>query len=154
MEAGRPMNEVTRKLLLTIGGAFLLFGVSFVAHKVIGAGGPDTKISHHASLAGARQAGAVERGWVPELLPAGSSDITEIHDLDKNTGTGTFRFPSADLEAFKSQARRFGGADVKEAGTVTYVAYSQDRSRFELVLTPDPQRPDVMIGVWGMKPIR
>jgi hypothetical protein len=110
MEAGRPMNEVTRKLLLTFGGALVLFGVSFIAHKVIGAGGPDTKISHHASLADARQAGVIERGWVPELLPAGSNDITEIHDLDRNTGTGTFRFPSADLEAFNNQApvRRHG----------------------------------------------
>jgi hypothetical protein len=148
------MTDATRKLLLTIGGVVLVFGVSFIAHKVIGAGGPDTKITHHASLADARQAGVIERGWVPELLPAGSTDLTEIHDLDKNTGTGTFHFPSADLEAFKNQARQFAGADVKEAGTVTYVAYSQDRSRFELVLTPDPQKAEVMIGVWGMKPIR
>ena len=154
MEAGRPMNEVTRKLLLTFGGALVLFGVSFIAHKVIGAGGPDTKISHHASLADARQAGVIERGWVPELLPAGSNDITEIHDLDRNTGTGTFRFPSADLEAFKNQARQFAGTDLKEAGAVTYVAYTRDRSRFELVLSPDPQKADAMIGVWGMQPTR
>ena len=148
------MKATTRKSLLGIGGALLLFGVSFIAHKVIGAGGPDTKISHHASLADARQAGAVERGWVPELLPAGSNDITEIHDLDKNTGTGTFRFPSADLEAFKAQARQFAGTDLKEAGTITYVRHSRDRSRFELVLSPDPKKADAMIGAWGMQPTR
>jgi hypothetical protein len=148
------MTDATRKLLLTIGGAVLVFGVSFIARKAIGSGDPDTKISQYPNLAGARLAGVIERGWVPELLPAGSTDLTEIHDLDKNTGTGTFRFPSADLEAFKAQARRFGGADVKAAGTVTYVAFSQDRSRFELVLTPDPQKAEAMIGVWGMQPIR
>ena len=148
------MTDATRKILLTIGGAVLIFGVSFLAHKAIGSGGPETKISQYASLAGARQAGVIERGWVPELLPAGSTDITEIHDLDKNTGTGTFRFPSADLDSFKAQARRFAGADVKEASTITYVVYSRDRSRFELVLAPDPQKADAMVGVWGMKPIR
>jgi hypothetical protein len=149
------MTNATRKILLTIGGSLLLFGVStFIARKVIGSGGPDTKISHHANLAEARQSGIIERGWVPELLPAGSTDITEIHDLDANTGTGTFRFPSADLDAFKAQARRFAGADVKEASTITYVVYSRDRSRFELVLTPDPKTAEAMIGVWGMKPVR
>ena len=148
------MKATTRRLLLGIGGPLVLFGVSFIAHKVIGAGGPDTKITHHASLADARQAGVIERGWVPELLPAGSNDITEIHDLDRNTGTGTFRFPSADLEAFKNQARQFAGTDLKEASAVTYVAYSRDRSRFELVLSPDPRKADAMIGVWGMRPTR
>jgi len=148
------MTEATRKVLLTVGGSILLFGVSFLAHKAIGSGAPDTKISHYASLAGARKAGIIGGGWVPELLPAGSTDITEIHDLDANTGTGTFRFPSADLDAFKAQARQFAGADVKEASTVTYVVYSRDRSRFELVLTPDPKTAEAMIGVWGMKPVR
>ena len=148
------MTNATRKILLTIGGSLLLFGVGFVAHKVIGSGGPDTKISHHANLAEARQSGIIERGWVPELLPAGSTDITEIHDLDTNTGTGTFRFPSADLDAFKAQARQLAGAEVNEVSTITHVVYARDRSRFELVLTPDPQKADAMVGVWGMKPMR
>jgi hypothetical protein len=148
------MTNATRKILLTIGGSLLLFGVGFVAHKVIGSGGPDTKISHHANLAEARQSGIIERGWVPELLPAGSTDITEIHDLDANTGTGTFRFPSADLDAFKAQARQLAGAEVNEVSTITHVVYARDRSRFELVLTPDPQKADAMVGVWGMKPMR
>jgi hypothetical protein len=151
------MTDATRKQLLRIiGGAILLFGVSFIARKTIGLGLglPDTKVSHHANLPAARQSGIIERGWVPEFLPAGSTDITEIHDLDANTGTGTFRFPSADLDAFKAQARQLAGAEVKEAGTITHVIYARDRSRFELFLTPDPKTAEAMIGVWGMKPVR
>jgi hypothetical protein len=149
------MTNAMRKKLLVIGGAILLFGVStFIARKTHGLVDPDAKISHYANLPAARQSGIIERGWVPEFLPAGSKDITEIHNLDTNTGTGTFRFPSADLDAFKAQARQLAGAEVKEVSTITHVVYACDRSRFELVLTPDPQKADVMIGVWGMKPIR
>lgn len=149
--------NATRKRLLIIAGTILLFGVStFIARKTLGTalGLPETKVSHYANLPAARQSGIIERGWVPEFLPAGSKDITEIHNLDTNTGTGTFRFPSADLDAFKAQARQLAGAEVKEVSTITYVVYSRDLSRFELVLTPDPQKADAMVGVWGMKPIR
>jgi hypothetical protein len=149
------MTNAMRKKLLVIGGAILLFGVStFIARKTHGLVDPDAKISHYANLPAARQSGIIERGWVPELLPTGSTDITEIHDLDTNTGTGTFRFPSADLDAFKAQARQQASAEVKEVSTITHVVYARDRSRFELVLSPDPQKADVMIGVWGMKPTR
>ncbi len=148
--------NATRKRLLIIGGTILLLGVSFIARKTLGTalGLPDTKISRHANLAEVRKAGVIEQGWVPEILPAGSKDITETHNLDTNLGMGTFRFPSADLDAFKAQARQLAGAEVKEALTITYVVYSRDRSRFELVLTPDPKTVEAMIGVWNMKPVR
>ena len=150
------MTDATRKLLLTIGGAVHVIGVSFIARKTLGTarGLPDTKISSHANLAEVRKAGVIEQGWVPEILPAGSKDITETHNLDTNVGMGTFRFPSADLDAFKAQARQLAGAEVKELRTITYVVYSRDRSRFELVLTPDPKTAEAMIGVWNMKPVR
>ncbi|MCX6889038.1 MAG: hypothetical protein NTU71_06355 [Verrucomicrobia bacterium] len=143
-----------RRPLLIIAGSILLLIGAFIARKAIGSLDQETQLSHYANLPAARQSGIIERGWVPEFLPAGSKDITEIHNLDTNTGTGTFRFPSADLDAFKAQARQLTGAEVKEVSTITYVVYARDLSRFELVLTPDPQKADAMVGVWGMKPIR
>jgi hypothetical protein len=148
------MTNAMRRPLLIIAGSILLLIGAFIARKAIGSLDRETQLSHYDNLPAARQSGIIERGWVPELLPAGSKDITEIHNLDTNTGTGTFRFPSADLDAFKAQARQLAGAEVKEVSTLTHVVYARDRSRFELVLTPDPQKADVMIGVWGMKPIR
>jgi hypothetical protein len=148
------MTNAMRRPLLIIAGSILLLIGAFIARKAIGSLDRETQLSHYDNLPAARQSGIIERGWVPELLPAGSKDITEIHNLDTNTGTGTFRFPSADLDAFKAQARQFAGADMKEVSALTHVIYARDRSRFELVLSPDPQKADVMIGVWGMKPIR
>jgi hypothetical protein len=148
------MTNAMRRPLLIIAGSILLLIGAFIARKAIGSLDRETQLSHYANLPAARQSGIIERGWVPEFLPAGSKDITEIHNLDTNTGTGTFRFPSADLDAFKAQARQLAGAEVKEVSTITHVVYARDRSRFELVLTPDPQKADAMVGVWGMKPIR
>ena len=148
------MTNAMRRPLLIIAGSILLLIGAFMARKAIGSLDRETQLSHYANLPAARQSGIIERGWVPEFLPAGSKDITEIHNLDTNTGTGTFRFASAELDAFKAQARQVAGAEVNEVSTLTHVVYARDRSRFELVLTPDPQKADVMIGVWGMKPTR
>jgi len=148
------MTNAMRRPLLIIAGSILLLIGAFMARKAIGSLDRETQLSHYANLPAARQSGIIERGWVPEIMPSGSTDISETHNLDTNTGTGTFRFPSADLDAFKAQARQLAGAEVKEVSTLTHVVYARDRSRFELVLTPDPQKADAMVGVWGMKPIR
>jgi hypothetical protein len=152
------MNKATRDGFLSISGLILLavgtFIIAFIAFKAIGSLDPDIQSSHYANLAAARQSGIIERGWVPELLPASSTDISETHNLDTNAGTGTFKFPSADLDAFKAQAHQQASAEVKEVSTITSVVYSRDRSRFELVLTHDRRKTDGMIGVWSMKPIR
>jgi len=148
------MTEAMRRPLFIIAGSILLLVGAFIARKAIGSLDPEIQFSHYANLAAARQSGIIDRGWVPEFLPTDSTNISETHDLDTNTGTGSFKFPAADLDAFKAQARRFAGAEVKEVSTITQVIYARDRSRFELVLTPDPQKADAMVGVWGMKPIR
>ena len=96
----------------------------------------------------------IERGWVPELLPAGSNDIWETHDLDTNVGGGGFQFPSNDLEAFKKQVRQLAGTVVTELpGNMTRIKYVDRGSRIELFLTPSPQA-NVLTGFWSMKPDR
>ena len=148
------MNEVTRKRLLSIGGVILFIVVYGIALKVSDYVGLDTVSSRYANLAAARLDGVIERGWVPELLPADSNDIWETHNLDTNIGGGGFQFPSNDLEAFKNQARQFAGAIVTELpGNMVRIEYSRDRSRIELFLAPSPQA-NAMTGVWSMKPVR
>jgi len=152
------MNDTTHKRPLGISRLILLalgtFIIAFIAFKAIGSLDLEIQSSYYANLPAARLAGEIAQGWVPEILPAGSKDITETHNLDTNVGMGTFRFPSADLDAFKAQARQLAGAEVKELRTITYVVYSRDRSRFELVLTRDPKTAEAMIGVWNIKPVR
>ena len=122
------MNEVTRKWLLSIGGAILLIVVYGIALKVSDYGGLDTASSRHANLAAARLDGVIERGG--------------------------FQFPNNDLEAFKKQVRQLAGTVVTELpGNMTRIKYVDRGSRIELFLAPSPQK-NLMTGVWSMKPDR
>ncbi|PHS40670.1 MAG: hypothetical protein COB07_03955 [Sulfurovum sp.] len=39
---------------------------------------------------------AIERGWIPEILPESAYDIVEIHNLDTNVFYGSFYYKEKD----------------------------------------------------------
>ena len=39
---------------------------------------------------------AIQQGWVPAILPSSAYEITETHDLDKNTLFGNFKYKEKD----------------------------------------------------------
>lgn len=84
-----------------------------VAGAAAGCGDFDVVTNTFATLAEAQAAGAVQRGWVPELLPAGAHDIREAHD---EGGTkrrwGLFSFKPADDESLRQRL----GAEMSLAG--------------------------------------
>ena len=45
--------------------------------------------------------GAINRGWIPGILPASSFNIQETHNLDTNEGNGSFQFLESDESSFK-----------------------------------------------------
>ena len=59
----------------------------------------------YATLNEARRAGAIERGWIPQGLPAGTYEIREAHDLDSNRRWGLFSFPPSDAAGLKKLLR-------------------------------------------------
>ena len=65
----------------------------------------DVVTATYASLEEARQAGAVERGWIPASIPAGAHDLREAHDLDSNRRWGLFSFPRAEADAMRAMLR-------------------------------------------------
>jgi len=62
----------------------------------------DVVTASYATLAQARAAGAIERGWVPEGLPEGSYELREAHDLDSNRRWGLFSFPQAQRDTLRA----------------------------------------------------
>jgi hypothetical protein len=56
----------------------------------------------YATLAEARSAGAIERGWVPEGLPEGTYELREAHDLDTNRRWGLFSFPQRQADTLRA----------------------------------------------------
>jgi hypothetical protein len=63
--------------------------------------GVETKTGVYATLAEARAAGAVARGWVPEGLPGSATDLREAH-YGNDQHWGLFVFPPADGEAVRA----------------------------------------------------
>jgi hypothetical protein len=45
----------------------------------------------------ARRDGAIERGWIPDIIPESSSEIYERHNLDTNRVWIRFRFDNKDI---------------------------------------------------------
>ena len=62
----------------------------------------DFKESHYSRMAEARRAGAIDRGWLPDLLPDNTTNVREVHDID--TSQTWCAFDLAEPEATKLQA--------------------------------------------------
>lgn len=58
----------------------------------------------------ARMDGAIERGWIPRIIPESAYDISEIHNLDNNQVTGEFYYAEVDENHFLSHLTSIGGS--------------------------------------------
>ncbi len=58
--------------------------------------GITSQTNSFASLAEARQAGAIANGWIPEGLPPGSHDIREGHVPGTSQRWGLFEYPQGE----------------------------------------------------------
>lgn len=54
----------------------------------------DAVQAQYRDLDEARAAGAIQRGWLPAWLPAGTGAIAEAHDLDTNRRAARFALPA------------------------------------------------------------
>jgi len=57
----------------------------------------------YATIAEAQQSGALERGWIPPVLPPSAHDIRIAHDLERNRRWGLFNFLPTDIEALRQR---------------------------------------------------
>jgi hypothetical protein len=49
-----------------------------------------------------KEAGMIDRGWLPEYLPKSSIDISETHNIDTNTVSAEFRYRVGDSKSVES----------------------------------------------------
>lgn len=54
-----------------------------------------------------KKGGLVEKGWMPEEIPDTARDISESHDLDVNTGTGSFTYDTNELADYRDKMKGF-----------------------------------------------
>jgi hypothetical protein len=64
--------------------------------------GVRSKTNAFATLAEAREAGAIQQGWVPEGLPPAAHDMREAHLPDSTKRWGLFEYPQSEEEILRS----------------------------------------------------
>jgi len=60
----------------------------------------DVQINKYDSKSVVKKEQAIERGWVPSILPDSAFKIIETHDLDSNDIFGNFKYKEKDEEKF------------------------------------------------------
>ena len=60
----------------------------------------DVQINKYDSKAVVQQEQAIERGWVPGIIPDSAFEITETHNLDTNILVGSFKYKEEDEAKF------------------------------------------------------
>jgi hypothetical protein len=95
------------------GGLQFLVAVAVAATLASGCDDLDVVTNSYATLTEAQAAGAVERGWLPAIVPSGAHDIREAHDQAgsrRRWGIFSFRPEDADqLRAALGTERSFAG---------------------------------------------
>lgn len=69
-------------------------------------------VSEYATLAEARSAGAVARGWIPESVPATARHLREAHNYDSREIWLAFSLPAVDVPSFVAGCDPVGLMDV------------------------------------------
>src|ERR1700687_308581 len=80
--------------------ALLLVTILCVTCVLIACHG-DRRESFYPSLADAKKDGAIDRGWIPDFLPASSRTIHEVHDLSPSTTWCAFEFLPNDSQGLR-----------------------------------------------------
>jgi len=71
----------------------------------------DMQISKYSNLQEVKTDTAIQRGFIPAILPASASKIVESHDLDTNTVFGSFNYEEKDEETFIQNLTDLNSAD-------------------------------------------
>lgn len=104
---------------------------------VIFVGCSNTVRTEFKTLDEAKLAKAFSRGWLPPLLPDGSTHIVEVNNLDKNFGHGSFQFPT------ESTAPYIEALGARHSATITNTAFgisitmAKPRTQWTIELDPE-----------------
>ncbi len=74
----------------------------------------ETQENYYPTLEDARNEGAIDRGWIPTILPLTSINITEKHNIDTNTVWIKFTANASDLKDLLRQLRILTKKEIDE----------------------------------------
>ncbi|MFA6241616.1 MAG: hypothetical protein WC655_11830 [Candidatus Hydrogenedentales bacterium] len=122
--------------------------------------GCDVVTSEYPTRADAEAESLFARGWLPDFLPASSTDIVTHNDLDINTSWGEFRFEPSELDAFLARLTP-GGENpsqrsfdplremLKRRGSEDYRKYSSSDEAHSWFFLVNPVEGHVFYCMWA-----
>ena len=72
----------------------------------------ETPESSYDDMADARKKGGIDRGWIPEWLPASTYAIREVHSIDSNLQLLAFRMAPAQAWPLPNRCQQMAAEDV------------------------------------------
>ena len=84
------MKKIILGLLIIIGLVYFIFSYFYI----------DVQINKYADIETVREQQAIEKGWIPSILPLSAYEITETHDIDTNEIFGSFKYKEKDETNF------------------------------------------------------
>jgi hypothetical protein len=123
--SGRPLKFVF--------AAFIMLAVSFcvlVASVIFGAF--DTVECSYHTKKDANADRLFERGWLPSIIPASSSDIELSNNLDINTSVGSFNFNPEEFDEFVRSIKTTTQQDTRLMGEYPRMKTLGDRGYVSL----------------------
>jgi hypothetical protein len=93
------MRRRDSRVVTTVAASLLALTVALSAGSCTAI---NSKTDSFATLAEARQAGAIDGGWVPEGLPPGSREIRAAHVPGTPQRWGIVNFPPAEADALRA----------------------------------------------------
>jgi hypothetical protein len=112
---------------------FTVFPFLFIF--ILGCG--ETKDSFYPNLDAAKKAGAIERGWIPGIIPESSKEIYERHNLDTNRVWIRFKFERKDIEGLIQQLEEISPTEIERIkfispGSVNWWPKKLDKDSFSV----------------------
>lgn len=92
--------------------AFLIFAACLLS------GCKESVPLNYSTRAEAEAESLFARGWLPEIIPSSSRDISMRNDLDLNISNGEFSFDQADHDLFVGRLKRIPSRD--KDGSLAY----------------------------------
>jgi len=87
------MKKIIAAVLLFFAGIYFLLTAYF----------SDVQINKYPDIASVKEDKAIEKGWVPALLPPSAYNIEETHDIDTNQLFGRFYYKESDEKSLMQQ---------------------------------------------------
>ena len=82
----------------------------------------ETTTNQYSNYKEAVEAGAIQRGWLPQALPESANDIVETHNIDTNELWVKFKFAQADIKTFLSECEKANDLRLPSAGRTKKLA--------------------------------